>query len=184
MELVATAYAGSKFVGWSGGGELCDDTDPQCSLPMFSDYSVTATFVRDALQPDPAPAPDPNPSPGPGGTTSPVPGNPPAPGGTTPPPAGSTPPPGVTKLRFAATGARHGKKVKLRLRFTGAPAGKLAVTVRLYSRKKLVARSGATVRSGQARVTLRAKKAVRKGRYRVVVSVGKRTLAPVQLRLR
>jgi hypothetical protein len=80
------------------------------------------------------------------------------------------------------TGKRRGKTVSLQLRFTGGTIG--TVTVRLRSGKKAIATRSGKPKAGRLTLTLRAKKAIRKGRYTIEASAGKTKLAPVALKLR
>jgi hypothetical protein len=79
--------------------------------------------------------------------------------------------------------------VVIKLKLTGVPSstGKTLVTIELLKGTRKIATGSGTVRSGRMQLTLRAKRALAKGRYRVRVRVRQATtttLAPVALRLR
>ncbi len=186
VPLEAVPDAGSRFVGWPAGSCVASATgDPRfCGVDMQSDRTVTATFEK-------LPTTDPGGGghPGTGGTTT---------GGTgltaggngsggatsTTGATGTSTTSSATKLKFTVTAKRRGKTVSLTLKFRGGSTGTSSATVRLRSGKKLVAKASGKPRSGQLKLELRARKTIRKGRYRVEVSVGKTKLAPVTLRLR
>jgi len=157
--LTAIPSAGSTFAGWSGGG--CSGTGP-CSLTVLADTNVTAVFVADTSAPLPSASAPP-----------------------TPPSAAPARKPGVT-----VTGKRHGKRATLSLRLRGLPASsaRTTVVVDLLKGAKRIASGSARVTSGRARLTLRAKRTIAPGRYRLRVRIRQgmktTTLAPVLLRLR
>ena len=108
----------------------------------------------------------------PGGVVAapPLPPPPPPP----PPPAVVTPPPPppVTKPKLTATAKRSGKKLVISLKVTGlsASAGKITATVKLSRNGKLIATGKGTVKSGKLRLTLRAKRNLAKGAYKLTVT--------------
>ena len=125
-------------------------------------------------------------SPPPGGTTTETTPAPPPPGGTTtstttttPPPSGDTTPPTVSRARARAT--RRGVRLVLTL---SEPA---SVTVRVLRRARRVARRTFAV-DERGRVSLRVRRALRRGRYSVrltlVDAAGNRSKRTLSARVR
>jgi phospholipase C len=83
-----------------------------------------------------------------------------------------TPPPPLPKLK-SLSAKRHGKKVSITLKFTGVTtsAGKITVKLTLAKGKTTIAKGSGTVRSGKVALTLKAERPVKKGRYKLTVSV-------------
>jgi phospholipase C len=109
----------------------------------------------------------------------PLPPPPPPPAEITPPPAPPPvapppppPPASVVRPKLTATAKRSGKKLVLSLRVTGlkASAGKITATVKLSRNGKLIATGKGTVKSGKLRLTLKAKKKLAKGSYKLTVT--------------
>jgi hypothetical protein len=84
-----------------------------------------------------------------------------------------TPPPTFKPKLKSLSAKRHGKKVRFTLKIGGVTgsAGKIVVKLKLTKHKKTIAKGSGTVRSGKVSLTLRAKKTVKKGRYKLSISV-------------
>jgi phospholipase C len=138
--------------------------DPQTGLVVAG--PPAGVVAAPPLPPPPPPPPPPAVTPPPAGPPPPV-APPPAP----PPPP--PPPPSVpTKPKVTATAKRSGKKLVLSLKFTGlsASAGKITASVKLTLKGKKIATGKGTVKSGRLKLTLKAKKTLKKGTYKLAVT--------------
>jgi phospholipase C len=109
--------------------------------------------------------------------TPPAPPATPAPVTTTPAPI-AAPPVAVKKKtikpKLSITAKRSGKKVTLTLKVTGLSSkdGKVTLSAKLVQKKKTVATStSGTVKSGKVKLTLKAKKTIKKGKYTISFKV-------------
>lgn len=104
----------------------------------------------------------------------------------TPPPP---PPPAVARPKLTATAKRSGRKVTLSLKITdlSASAGKITANVKLTLRGRTIATGKGTVKAQRLRLTLRARKTLKKGTYKltvVCVQPRKKTTLSTPLKLR
>ena len=113
-------------------------------------------------------------------TSTPV--TPPAPPATPAPPTATTPAPApvpvvkqkTIKPKLSIAAKRAGKKLTLTLKVTGLSTkdGKVTLSAKLVQKKKTVATSATgTVKSGKVKLTLKAKKTIKKGKYTISFKV-------------
>jgi phospholipase C len=142
--------------------------DPATGTVLGAPPSGLVSSPNGADPPPAPPAPTP-PTPAPPAT--------PAPATTTPTPIAAPPVPAKKKTikpKLSLTAKRSGKKVTLTLKVTGLSTkdGKITLSAKLVQKKKTVATSASgTVKSGKVKLTLKAKKAIKKGKYTISFKV-------------
>ncbi|MDX6664564.1 MAG: phospholipase, partial [Solirubrobacteraceae bacterium] len=152
-----------KFIesNW-GVGAIGDSSFDATAGPLDGLFDFAGATRAPAVYLDPATGLVVAPSTGPPPVTSPP---------VTKPPI--TKPPVVAKPKLSLTTTHSGKRLKVSLKLTGLSAakGKITATVRLLRGKKTLATGTGTVKSGRLKLTLKAKKTLTKGTYRLATTV-------------
>ncbi len=134
------------FIDPATGAATGARSDPTAPAPVITTEVIEAPATTTTTGATPAPAPTPTPTP----TVKPV----------------------IKRATLTVSARRSGKKVVLSLRFKNLPSSaKGTATVKLTRAARTVASGRGTVKAGRLRITLRSRRTVRKGSYRLSVSL-------------